>query len=84
MQKTQTTEISRTKDSDDIEIPQNDNVSSDEESFVSSASKSMTKTRGENKPTQSKTTTSKLNLIQNQSIENPDENENCRVSNDIF
>lgn len=64
-------------DSIDNEQTQNNNGSSDEESFVSSASKSISKTKSK-KATPSKTPKDKRKLDQSKEI--PDENENCRVS----
>lgn len=76
------TKMDQTKDlSDDTEQIQINNVSSDEESFVSSASKSISRTRGRNSAP-SKTTKEKRNFTQRKEI--PDENENCRVSNAIY
>lgn len=73
------THMDQTKDPvDDTEQIQINNVSSDEESFVSSASKSISRTRGRNS-TPSKTTKEKRSSTQRKEI--PDENENCRVSN---
>lgn len=67
----------RAKIADDTDQVDNNNISSDEDSIMSSASKSTSKAKGK-KVTPSRTTKDKQRL--NQSKDMPDENENCRVS----
>lgn len=72
---TVSSDTDQTKDiADDVEQPQNSTLSSDEESLVSSASKSISKTRNK-RSTPSKYSNDKRNSTQNKEI--PDENENC-------
>lgn len=69
----------RAKNADDTDRADNNNISSDEDSIMSSGSKSPSKAKASRKATTpSRNAKDKQRLNQNKEI--PDENENCRVS----